>query len=70
MTNIENNIRQSMIRFDMSREEVIETMENQGRNDGRSSASMKNPIHNNWPQGAHFNPHYEHGYWEGFNDIA
>jgi hypothetical protein len=68
MTNLENSIRQNMTRLDMTREEVIEMMENQGRNDGRNSATFQNPIHNNWPEGAHFNQHYERGYWEGFNN--
>ena len=67
MTNLENSIRQNMSRLDMSREEVIEMMANQGRNDSRNSKTFRNPIHNNWPAGQHFNQHYEAGYWEGFS---
>ena len=40
---------------------------NQGKADGKNSKGMKNPIHNNWPNGEHFNKEYEKGYWEGFN---
>jgi hypothetical protein len=68
MNYLEKSIRDNMNRLDMTREEVIEMMENRGRNDGRTSATLKNPSHNEWPAGPHFNPHYERGYWEGFGN--
>ena len=68
MTNLENSIRREMSSLNMTREQVIEMMENMGRHDGRMSRRFDNPIHNNWPAGPHFNPHYEAGYWEGFSN--
>ena len=43
---------------------------NYGYQDGKASFSMKNPIHANWPEGPHFNPEYERGYWTGWNDAS
>ena len=65
--NHEENIQTKMTRYEMTREEVIQMEENGGYHDGRNSANFKVPTHTRWPEGPHFNPDYERGYWKGYN---
>lgn len=36
--------------------------------DGRNSALLDHPFHENWKECKHFNPSYEIGYWLGYDD--
>ena len=39
---------------------------NRGYHDGLASRTFTTPIHENWPEGPHYNPDYERGYRVGF----
>ena len=39
---------------------------NRGWHDGMASQGLRNPIHNNWPEGGHWDPQYAKGYFAAY----